>query len=325
MNNRVIVTGGLGFIGVNLVLLGLNDTNLDFVVIDDLSSAAITRPEAEILFAEELASNRLRIFTVDYLEFAMTDGFRSGDSLIHLAANSGVAYSSANPIGAFEQNVSKAIKLFDLATRGGVGAILYSSSGASVAGSPLPHTIDSKLNPMNLYGAGKAACELYLKAYSQESGIPCCSLRFSNVYGLYSKNKTSVIAEIVKAFCGGSVFNLHGTGDQRRDFIFAGDLAEGILSVLFRLRRDDSYRYEVCPISTGVSISVKELVDTSRSIAESMGIAPANVLRVEERPGDVHESKMDCASTTKFSGWNPKTSLADGLIATFYYFLKDYE
>ena len=204
-------------------------------------------------------------------------------------------------------------------------SILYSSSGASVAGSPLPHTIDSKLDPMNLYGAGKAACELYLKAFSQESGIRCCSLRFSNVYGLYSKNKTSVVAEIVRAFCSGSTFNLHGTGDQRRDFIFAGDLADGILSVLLRLRENNLVRYEVCPISTGVSTSIKELVDISRSIAGSLGIAPTKVFEIEGRPGDVHESKMDCASTTKFSGWNPKTSLKDGLTATFYQFIEDYE
>ena len=76
MNHRVVVTGGLGFIGLNLVLRGLNDTNLNFIVIDDLSSAAITRPEAETLFAENLADNRLRIFNVDYLEFASTEGFR---------------------------------------------------------------------------------------------------------------------------------------------------------------------------------------------------------------------------------------------------------
>ncbi|MHC4298897.1 MAG: NAD-dependent epimerase/dehydratase family protein [Planctomycetota bacterium] len=223
---RWIVTGGAGFIGKNLVI-ELLKLGRKVVVVDKLSwdESGFERIEAIDVFLENLT-----YFQKDhYSEWFSPDG---GDTIVHLAAMSGIKECSADPVSAFETNLWVTFALLSKASEHKARCFVFASSGAVVAGDgsgDIP-TEASRPRPMNVYGSMKAAGEQLCRGFAKEHGLSTAVLRFSNVYGPYSKHKKSVVHAFIQSALKGEPLTIHGDGTQARDFVFVFDVVLAIIA-----------------------------------------------------------------------------------------------
>src|ERR1700739_4594839 len=185
---KILVTGGAGFIGSNLVphLVGLGH---DVLVLDDLSSG---QPAPN-------ARPRFRFRRGDFLDQATLGECLDGSEVvIHLAAVSGGMDSVGDPAAFFATNVEGTFRLLELARRCGVKQFVNASTGGAFLGEVAP-PISEAMAPMPLspYGASKLATEGFCAAYFGSYGLRCLSLRFSNIYGPHSAHKKRVVAALI--------------------------------------------------------------------------------------------------------------------------------
>jgi UDP-glucose 4-epimerase len=234
--------------------------------------------------------------------------------IVHLAARAGIPDSVADPLGTLEANVTQTVGLLDAARQAGVRRLVLASSNAA-AGDHEPPSDETDLpHPLSPYGASKLAGEAYVGAYAATYGMAACSLRFSNAYGPYSLHKKSVVAAWLRAAIDGDPIVIHGDGEQTRDFVFAGDLARGVLAALDA--PEDVVAGEVFQIGTSIETTVNEL-------AAAMGRAVGRNLVVEHRPGragDVLRNVSRIDKAARVIGYRPAMALQDGLDVTARWF-----
>jgi UDP-glucose 4-epimerase len=294
---RVLVTGGAGFVGSNLVE-HLGAAGHEVRVLDDLSSRA--RPAWwGARSGPQCVEGRIED------ERAVRRAARGMEAIVHLAAKPGVADSVAHPDQDFGTNVRGTFNAVDAARRGGVSRFIFASSGAVLAGARPPLREDMAAAPLSPYGASKLYGE-GITAASAVFGLTGVSLRFANVYGPNSAHKKSVIALFLRAALGGAPVVVYGTGRQTRDFIFVGDICAAIERALAATRAG------VYHLGTGVETSVNQL-------AHAVGRATGTELRIERRParpGDAARSFVDLAAARRALRWSPKVGLGDGLART---------
>ncbi len=216
---KILVTGGAGFIGSNLVP-HLAELGHDVVVLDDLSSGQSTPP----------ARPGVRFCRGDFLNQAtLGECLDSSEVVVHLAAMSGVMDSVADPAACFATNVEGTFRLLDMARRCGIKQFVNASTGGAILGEVAP-PISEAMAPMPLspYGASKLATEGFCSAYLGSYGLRCLSLRFSNIYGPHSAHKKSVVAAFIKRALRDEPLIVYGDGTQQRDYLYVGDLVRGI-------------------------------------------------------------------------------------------------
>jgi UDP-glucose 4-epimerase len=234
--------------------------------------------------------------------------------IVHLAARAGIPDSVTDPLGTLEANVTNTVGLLDAARLAGVRRLVLASSNAA-AGDHEPPSDETDLpHPLSPYGASKLAGEAYVGAYAATYGMAACSLRFSNAYGPYSLHKKSVVAAWLRAALAGDPLVIHGDGGQTRDFVFAGDLARGVLAALDA--PEDAVAGEVFQIGTAVETTVSEL-------AAAMGRAVGRDLVVERRPGragDVRRNVSGISKAARVIGYQPTMTLQAGLDVTARWF-----
>jgi len=221
---RVLVTGGAGFIGANLVehLAGTREFRLR--VLDNLSVGQS---------AADLPSS-VDFRRADFTDRdAMAASLADIDAVVHLAALSGVVDSIADPRPSFAVNVVGTFQLLELARIAGVRRVVNASTGGALLGEVSP-PIDENMaaSPLSPYGASKLAVEGYCSAFSGAYGLSCVTLRFSNVYGPRSGHKKSAVAAFIKQALLDKPLIVYGDGSQRRDYLYVGDLARGITAAL---------------------------------------------------------------------------------------------
>ncbi|MBS3956039.1 MAG: NAD-dependent epimerase/dehydratase family protein [Clostridiales bacterium] len=308
---RVIVTGGAGFIGSNLVhaIIGENAV----LVIDDLSTG---RPEN----IHPAAAMR----TMDILDGSLSTVFAefAPEIVVHLAAQSSVSASLVDPARDWAVNVEGTRAVSRAARESGVRLVL-SASSAAVYGEPaeLPLTESSPVHPANPYGESKLAAE---GALAEElAGSPCdyASLRFANVYGPRqdATGEGGVVAAFCSALAEGRAPVIHGDGGQTRDFIFVGDVVSALIAAIYcevRLGDEAAPGGAAYNISTGSEVSVHALADSLRPVSEFL--RPFEYTR--ERPGDVRRSALDASRAREAFGWHARVPLDTGLAATYRWF-----
>lgn len=309
---RVLVTGGAGFIGANLVhtLVGLCEVG----VIDDLSTGHAGN-------LHPAAWSR----TLDILDERFPDAvaeFRP-DAVVHLAAQSSVPASIADPVRDWEVNVEGTRRVAAAAAAAGAVRVL-SASSAAVYGEPaeVPLHEGSPTVPVNPYGASKLAAEKALADELAGSGTDFASLRFSNVYGPRqdARGEGGVVAIFCSELAAGRAPVVYGSGEQTRDFIYVADVVAALIA---GVGFDGALaRAEPCPgaynISTGEEVSVTALADTLRPIAgfyEPYGSA-------RERAGDVMRSALDPSKAREVLGWQAAVTLEAGLGPTYRWFAR---
>ena len=229
---RALVTGGAGFIGSHLVdaLLARGD---DVAVLDDLSSGRRERvPDGVALHVADIA---------DAPATAAALAEARPEVVFHLAAQVDVRHSVADPALDARRNVAGTASVLEGARLAGARRVLLASTGGALYGEgvALPTPEDASLEPFSPYGTSKAAAELYLGLYHRLYGLSTMALRFGNVYGPRQDphGEAGVIAIFAGAVAEGRTVTVFGDGTQTRDYIYVGDVVDG-LPRRRRLRRD---------------------------------------------------------------------------------------
>ena len=298
---RVLVTGGCGFIGANLIRYLLDHTSWDLRVIDDLRSGRSSMIEG---LAEVVVG--------DAGDQADLDGALSGvDGVIHLASETGVLPSVENPVRDFQGNATTTFRVLEGCRVRGVERVVFASSGAALGDAPPPLHEGLVPRPLSPYGAGKLVGEAYCQAYAGSFGMRTVALRFSNVYGPFSAHKANAIPSFIKSCLAGEPLDIYGDGLQSRDFIYADDLCDGILRSL-----QAGVAGEVFQLATGVETSVVELAQLVKEVTASDSEIRFN----PGRKGEVYKSRADISKVKRMLRFEPRVGLREGLERTAHWF-----
>ena len=307
---RILVTGGAGFIGANLTRMLLKH-NYQVTVLDNLSTG----------FPGYIDGLPLKFFQGDILDTTFVNEIvPAHDAVVHLAAQTGVPGSLADPRQDCQVNVMGTINLLEAIRRvalsnrrstNGITKFIFASSNAPLGRQSPPATEDKVPLPISPYGASKLAGEAYCQAYHGSWGLGTVALRFANVYGPYSIHKQSVIAKFFKDIMAKGEINIDGDGHQTRDFIYVDDLCRAIL-----LAMTTEVSGEVFQIATGVETSILELAD----LVQQVTVAKPKVFYKPPRKGDIHRNYSSITKVIKLLKWKPQVSLAEGIRKTWQWF-----
>lgn len=308
---RVLVTGGAGFIGSNLVFALLGAAH-DVGVIDDLSTGHMENihPAAWFRKADILAPSAPGLVA----EFGP-------EVVVHLAAQVDVARSIAEPDLDRAVNVDGTRRVAVAAREAGARRIL-SASSAAVYGEPevVPLPERARKSPENPYGASKLEAEGVIAGELRGSACDFASLRFANVFGPRQdwRGEGGVVAIFAGRMTSGQVPVIYGDGRQTRDFIYVGDVVSAIITMLehegaLANEGDDGPAYNV---STGGETSVEELATAIRAASAYAG----PIEHAPAREGDVERSALDPSKLHAATGWKAGVPLVDGVANTVRWF-----
>jgi len=289
---KIIVTGGAGFIGSHLAKKLVERDN-DVHVVDDLSFGDRARvPEAAVLHELDIRETGI-----------LTEVMRGARVVYHLAAISSVILSIEDPVRVSSVNVLGTLSVLDAARRAGVRRVVYSSSSA-VYGDQLVEALreDLPAAPQSPYGLSKYVGELSARMFSELYGLETACLRYFNVYGAGQDPNgpyAAVIARFAEARKAGRALQVVGDGDQTRDFIMVDDV---VLANIAAARATHVGKGEAFNIGTGVSTRI---VNLARLIS-------ANIEFVPKRQ-EIRNSKADIARARERLGFEFTVALDEGL------------
>lgn len=303
-SRRVLVTGGAGFVGSNLIQNLARQGGYDVSVIDDESLGS---PDAIRPFVNRYEKGDIRDKAL--LKEVLSDR----DTVVHLAADTRVMDSIADPGHNFEVNVVGTFGLLQEARKANISRFINASTGGAIIGEAEPPVHEEMpARPLAPYGASKLAAEGYCSAFEGAYGLSIASLRFSNIYGPLSFHKGSVVAHFFKRILKGLPLTIYGDGCQTRDYLFVGDQAEGIRRAI------DSSACGVYQLGSGQPTSLNELVALMREIVGT-GF-PVDVIHDDFRAGEIMHTWCDISKATSTIGFSAPTSLRKGLVSTWNWF-----
>ena len=301
---KILVTGGAGFIGSNIVDAYIQAGH-DVVVVDDLSTGR-----------KENVNPKAHLVKVDIQDAGLEKVFEATkfDVINHHAAQMDVRRSVADPKFDASVNVLGMLNLLELGKKYGVGKVIFSSTGGAIYGEQdyFPADEQHPLRPLSPYGITKLATEKYLFYYKAVYGIQHVILRYANIYGPRQNphGEAGVVAIFADKMLKGEQPVINGDGKQTRDYVFVGDVVRANLLALAHTISD------IFNIGTGVENDVNTLFriikrSTSSSCEEKH--APAKM-------GEQLRSVIDSSKAKKILGWIPTVSLEEGLEKTVQYF-----
>ena len=304
---RVLVTGGAGFIGSHVCDAFAAD-GWSVTALDDLS----TGREENLSAGVELVVADIR--SPEASRLVSEGGF---DVISHHAAQIDVRVSVDRPDHDASINIMGLLNLLEAAVQGGVRRFVYVSSGGVVYGEPeeLPVSETAMKQPLSPYGVSKLTGEHYLHFYRQIHGLEAVSLRYSNVFGPRQDphGEAGVVAIFGRSVLEGRPLTLFGDGEQTRDYVYVGDVAEANL-LAARVDVSESMTMDdvAFNVGTGVETSVNELASGVMRVAGT----EVPVERAPARPGELMRSCLD-PSRLEGLGWRPAGGLEAGLTATY--------
>lgn len=305
---RVLVTGGAGFIGSHVADAYLERGD-EVWIVDDLSSGRRENLPSGARFVEMgIEDDRL-----DEV-FREAGGF---DLVNHHAAQIDVRRSVADPRHDAKINIDGFLNLLECARRHGTERVIFVSSGGVVYGEPeeRPTPETAPKLPMSPYGVSKLAAEYYLSYYRQVHGLEYAAVRYSNVYGPRQDpfGEAGVVAIFSTRLLDGEALTIFGDGEQTRDYVYVGDVvAANMLLSDHEFGPAAGLDDRAFNVGTGKETSVNEL---ARTLMTSAG-SEVEVRYAEPRAGELRHSCLD-ASRLRALGWAPRTTLLDGLAATY--------
>jgi UDP-glucose 4-epimerase len=302
---RVLVTGGCGFIGANLVRRIRASSGWQVRVVDDLRTGRESYVPSDL--AEVVIGD---VADPGVLEPAL-DGV---DAVVHLASQTGVLPSVEDPARDFEGSAMTTFRVLDACRRAGIARVVFASSGAAVGDVTPPIHENIVPRPLSPYGAGKLAGEAYVQGFAGSFGMETTALRFSNVYGPYSLHKDNAIPNFIKRCLKGERLEVYGDGSQTRDFIHVHDLCDGIIAAVTA----DEIGGEIFQLGTSVETSVVELARLIQEVTS----AEVDVDFEERRAGEVYKSCVDISKAQRLLGFSPAIELREGLAQTAEWYRK---
>jgi len=308
---RVLVTGGAGFIGSNLVENLLADQHIERVrVLDNLATGSIDNVE------EFNTSSKFEFIQADIRDYSACLNACDGiDILSHQAALGSVPRSINDPITTNEVNITGTLNVFTAAKEKKIKRIVYAASSSTYGDhTALPKVEDRIGKPLSPYAITKYVNELYADVFSRLYEIEFIGLRYFNVFGpKQSPNGpyAAVIPLFMESALTGKSPIINGDGETSRDFTFVANVVQANLLSLFTT--DKRAINQVYNIGLGEQTSLAQLIDYLKEISSSE-IEP---IHVAERPGDVKHSLADISKAKLLLGYNPKVSVKEGLRETY--------
>jgi len=289
----VLVTGGAGFIGSHIVDKLIKE-GYEVIVADNLSVGKdhnlnskakfyridLQSPEIEKIFAEN---------QIDYVS--------------HHAAQASVAVSMRDPIFDLQQNILVSVNLLQNCKKYGVKKLIAAST-AAVYGIPeyLPVDENHKITALSFYGLSKMTMESYIKFF----GVNYIIFRYANVYGPRqdANGEAGVVSIFIDKMLNNQSIEIHGDGEQTRDFVYVEDIAKANLLVI-----ESDLSNETINISTNYRISINNLFDVLKDIS----CYKHEAVYTASREGDIKHSILDNSKAKNMLNWNYEINIEEGL------------
>src|SRR5471030_113372 len=312
----ILVTGVAGFIGSHVArhLLARGETVVGIDNVNDYYSVALKEARlAELAKLPGFVFQRANI----------VERHADATGVIHLAAQAGVRYSLENPYAYVEANVMGQVVMLEAARKlPRLESLVYASSSSVYGGNKTqPFSVADRVDsPVSLYAATKRSDELITYAYCRLYGIPATGLRFFTVYGPWGRPDMAIFL-FTDAILAGRPIDVFNQGQMARDFTYIDDIANGTIAALDRppAAGSDGVRHAVYNLGNHRS---EKLMDLIHHLETLLG-RKAEMRMLPMQPGDVVETFADIDASQRALGFNPATSIVDGL-ARFVAWYKEY-
>ncbi len=305
MTRKAIVTGGAGFVGSHLVDL-LVDHEWDVLVLDDLSSGKMEH----LADARQRAKIGIHVTDIRAPELGDVVGRFGPEIIFHLAAQSKVRPSVDDPVHDAEINVLGTVGLLAAAAVAGTRKVVFASSGGAIYGgaAKLPVKETAAKHPESPYGISKKIVEDYFRWYHEMHGLDYTLIAPANIYGPRQDPglEGGVVAIFSQAMLKGRRPTIFGDGTQTRDYVYVGDICDAFFRAI------DGGDGLLLNIGSGVETSVLDLFK-ALTTATGFGDKP---LFEDPKPGDIARSVVDASKAKSALGWEPWTTIEDGLART---------
>lgn len=293
----ILITGGCGFIGSNLVTRLLEE-DYQVRILDNLSVGKKENIPADVdLIVGDIRYNS-----------SVSKAFTEVDVVIHLAAHTSVIESVEQPELDFDINVNGTLNVLQQASANNVAKFIFASSNAAVGEQKPPIAETAIPAPLSPYGASKLACEGLCSAFFGSYGLQTVSLRFTNVYGPRSSHKESVVAKFFRKAANDQHITIYGDGNQTRDFIYVDDICQAIM-----LAVENNSATGVFQIGNGSETKIIDLAKKVREIACSK----SDIVFERPRKGEILRNYSCIEKARQILGFNPQMGLDKGLARTY--------
>lgn len=303
---KILVTGGGGFVGSNLVK-ELSKYNCQITVFDDFFTGDIKNLEGiNCTIIQDTVTNR----------DAVDKNVAGKDIVFHLAARN-IIISNKNPREDLEVNVVGSFNVFEACKNHKVERVVYSST-SSIYGNPkiLPISEDAETLFLSFYSASKYSAEVYARTFYEVYDLPISIVRYSNVYG-YNQSPVNpycgVIGKFIDAALKGNKITIHGDGEQTRDFTFIDDAVEATIQCAIVPKAIG----QVYNVGTGVEVSVNLLANLINEISGS----PVSIDYIDKRDIDNIRRRVVNIEKARYElQYSPQFTLKRGLENTINWF-----
>jgi UDP-glucose 4-epimerase len=321
---KIVITGGCGFIGINLVHHLLSEFPEVCVRILDNFHTGTPEDLGSVCQPFDIATDELTVWKkgTGLIQGDVCDAdlafkvCHEADVVVHLAANTGIIPSIENPRMDCQINVGGVFNYLEACRINQVKSFIFASSGAPLGEQAPPIHEEKVPRPISPYGASKLCGEAYASAYFGSFGVKTVCLRFGNVYGPRSKHKDSVVAKFIKQIKNGEDLIIYGDGTQTRDFIYIDDLCRAITSALPVSKAGG----EIFQIATNKERTVGEIAEILNQLGEKYFGRQSRIIYADPRKGEVKRNYSDIRKAQKVLEWSPIWRLEDGLEETVKWF-----
>ncbi|MFL5563286.1 MAG: GDP-mannose 4,6-dehydratase [Gemmatimonadaceae bacterium] len=312
MPQRVLITGGAGFIGSHVTDIFLRE-GWEVEILDNLVTGK-----------KQNVPQKARFHQLDIGSSEAARVLREGkfDVLVHLAAQIDVRKSVADPVFDATTNIVGTLNLLEAIRAEGMKTrVVFSSTGGAIYGDFVTPPNDETFakDPESPYAIAKFSVELYLSYYSRVHGLTAASLRYGNVYGPRQDphGEAGVVAMFSRRILDGQPLTVFGDGKQTRDYVFVGDVARATwLAATSSLPPQEKLDSRAFNVGTGRETSVLEVADSLKRAAKSN----VPVQHAPKRPGEQQKSVLKVDKIQRALGWTPEVTLDEGLRRTFEWF-----
>jgi nucleoside-diphosphate-sugar epimerase len=310
MSERVVITGGAGFIGSNLAE-GFLRRGYSVRVVDNLSTGTLAN---FVSIRKDIDFRQIDIRDLD----ACIDAFRGIEVVLHHAGISSVARSIQDPISTHAVNVNGTLNVLLAAQKSGVKKVINASSSSVYGNTEAAANSEDLLpSPLSPYGLSKWETELHTSLFARTTDLETVSLRYFNVFGprqSLSSGYGAVIPLFIKNLAAGARPTIYGDGQQTRDFTFV----ENVVEANARAIRTSLPPGATLNVGTGKTLSLNDLAALLNEIFGSHIESTFG----QPRTGDINHSCGDITLSEGFLGSYNSVTLRDGLLATARWYLK---
>lgn len=319
---KILVTGGLGFIGSAVVRHLINDTGHDVVNVDKMTYAATTTSVASVADDSRYAFERADICDADEIRRAFDA--HQPDAVMHLAAESHVDRSIDGPAAFIETNLVGTFTMLEAARQAGVARFLHISTDevfGSLGLDDAAFTETTAYDPRSPYSASKAGSDHLVRAWGETYELPTLITNCSNNYGPFHFPEKLIPLIIIRSLAG-EPLPVYGKGDNIRDWLYVEDHARALVSVVESGRPGETYNVGGDAERTNLTVveTICDLVDEAADPLPS-GSRRELITFVADRPGHDLRYAVNHDKIEQELGWKPSVSFEQGIKQTVAWYL----